>query len=117
LVGVAFLGAGQLRAVPRYARLSFGQGFWAFTFPWVSVAALALRWLRIEHPTNGAVYAALAAGTVSLLVAAIAVRSVLAIPRGKHPSSTPAVAAAVASQRSRQTPAGDDKRLEGAFNV
>ena len=117
LVGVVFVGAGQLRAVPRYARLPFGQDFWAFTFPWVSVAALALRWLRIEHPTNGLVYALLAGGAVSLLVAAIAARSVLAIPRGKHSSSTPAVAAAVASQRSRQTPAGDDTRLEGAFNV
>jgi tellurite resistance protein len=120
LIGVAFLGAGQLRAVPRYARLKFGQGFWAFTFPCVSVAALALRWLRIEHPTDGPVYALLAAGAVSLLVAAIAVRSVLAIPRGElffHPTSTPAVAAAVASQRSWPTPAGDDKRLEGAFNV
>jgi len=120
LTGVALLAAGQLRAVPRYARLQFGQGFWAFTFPWVSVAALALRWLRIEHPTGGPVYALLAVGAVSVLVAAIAVRSLVAIPRGElhfHPISTPAVAAAAASQRSRQTPAGDDKRLEGAFNV
>jgi tellurite resistance protein len=120
LIGVALLAAGQLRAVPTYARLSFGQGFWAFTFPWVSVAALALRWLTIEHPTDGPVYALLAAGTVSLLVAAIAVRSLLAIPRGElrfHPTSTRAAAVAVASQRSWQTPAGDDKRLEGAFNV
>ena len=120
LIAVALLAAGQLRAVPRYAGLRFGQGFWAFTFPWVSVAALALRWLRIEHPTGGPAYALLAAGAVSLLVAAIAVRSVLAIPRGKllfHSSSAPAVAAVVASQRSRPTPAVDDKRLEGAFNV
>jgi tellurite resistance protein len=104
LIGVALLAAGQLRAVPRYARLQFGQGFWAFTFPWVSVAALALRWLRIEHPTGGSVYALLAAGAVSLLVAAIAVRSLLAIPRGElhfHPTSIPAaaVAAAIASER------------------
>jgi tellurite resistance protein len=120
LIGVALLAAGQLRAVPRYARLAFGQGFWAFTFPWVSVAALALRWLRIAHPTNGPVYAALAAGTVSLLVAAIAVRSLLAIPRGElrfHPTSTRAATSTVASQRSWRTPAGDDKRLEGALNV
>jgi tellurite resistance protein len=120
LIAAALLAAGQLRAVPRYARLPFGQGFWAFTFPCVSVAALALRWLRIEHPTGAPVYALLAGGAVSLLVAAIAVRSVLAIPRGKllfHSSSAPAVAAVVASQRSRPTPAVDDKRLEGAFNV
>jgi tellurite resistance protein len=87
LIGVALLAAGQLRAVPRYARLQFGQGFWAFTFPWVSVAALALRWLRIEHPTGSSVFAPLAAGAVSLLVAAIAVRSLLAIPRGTAPLS------------------------------
>jgi tellurite resistance protein len=119
LIGVAILGVGQLRAVPRYARLQFGQGFWAFTFPWVSVAALALRWLRIEHPTGGPAYALLAAGAVSLLVAAIAVRSVFAIPRGKLLSRNFNPRRGGSSGRSTklQTPARDDKRLEGAFNV
>jgi tellurite resistance protein len=72
----------QVRLLPSYARLRFSPGFWSFTFPWCAVAGLALRWLQIERPPGQAVYAALAAGGVSLLVAAVAARSLLAIWRG-----------------------------------
>jgi tellurite resistance protein len=82
LIGVALVVARQLRLIPSYARLQFGPGFWAFTFPCVSVAALAVRWVKLEHPTGGSVYTLLAVGAVSLLVATIAGRSLLAIRRG-----------------------------------
>lgn len=85
----------QLRLVPLYARLSFAPGFWAFTFSWAAVAELALRWLSIERPSGEVVYAALAAGAVSLLIAAIAARSLLAIGRGQFvppPSRAPVTA-------------------------
>jgi tellurite resistance protein len=65
LIGVALVAAGQLRVVPSYARLRFGWGFSAFTIPSVSVAALAVRWLAIEHPAGGSVYAVLASGAPS----------------------------------------------------
>jgi tellurite resistance protein len=81
LIAVALIAAGQLRAIPSYARLRFGSGFWTFTFPCASVAALAARWLKLEHPAGGSVYALLAAAAVSLLVATIAGRSLLAIRR------------------------------------
>jgi tellurite resistance protein len=83
LIGVALVAAGQLRLIPSYARLRFGSGFWAFTISCVSVAALAVRWLAIEHPTGGSVYAMLVAGAVSLFVTTIAGRSLLAIRRGE----------------------------------
>jgi tellurite resistance protein len=73
----------QIRLLPSYTRLRFSPGFWSFTFPWCAVAGLALRWLPIERPPGQPVYAALAAGGVSLLVAAVATRSVLAIWRGE----------------------------------
>lgn len=73
----------QLRLLPVYGRLMFSPGFWAFTFPWTAAAAYALRWLHIEKPAGQSVYAGLAAGAVSLLVAAIAARSLLAIARGQ----------------------------------
>ena len=51
-------------------------------FSWAAVAELALLWLRIERPAGEVVWAALAAGAVSLLIAAIAARSLVAIGRG-----------------------------------
>jgi tellurite resistance protein len=73
----------QLRLLPSYARLRFSPGFWSFTFPWCAAVGLALRWLRIERPPGQAIYAGLAAGGVSLLVAGVAVRSVVAIRRSE----------------------------------
>lgn len=73
----------QIRLLPSYARLRFSPGFWSFTFAWFAVAGLALRWLRIERPPGQAVYAALAAGGVSLLVVGVATRSVLATWHGE----------------------------------
>ena len=73
----------QVRLLPCYARVRFSPGFWSFTFAWCAVVGLALRWLRIERPPDEAIYAALAAGGVSLLVAGVAARSVLAIWRGE----------------------------------
>ena len=69
----------QLRLVPIYLRQHFVPGVWSFTFSWCAVAALALRWLNIEHPSGQAALADIAVGSVSLLVAAIAVRSLIAV--------------------------------------
>lgn len=91
----------QLRLLPLYARLTFTPGFWAFTFSWAAVAEFTLLWLRIERPAGEAVYAALAAGAVSLLAAAIATRALLAVVRGQFlpppwaaPTTAPAPRAA-----------------------
>jgi tellurite resistance protein len=73
----------QVRLLPLYVRLSFTPGFWAFTFSWAAAAELALLWLRIERPASEVVWAALAGGAVSLLIAAIAARSLVAIGRGQ----------------------------------
>jgi tellurite resistance protein len=97
LIAMALVAAGQLRLLPSYARLRFCPCFWTFTFPCASVVALGLRWLKIEHPTGASVYVLLAAAAVSLLTAAIAGRSLLAIPRSDRLFS--------------------HKRLEGAFDV
>ena len=42
----------QLRLVPIYLGQHFVPGVWSFTFSWCAVAALALRWLNIEHPSG-----------------------------------------------------------------
>lgn len=62
-----------------YLRQRFVPGFWSFTFSWCAVAALALRWLNLERPAGAAALADIATAAVSLLVAAIAARSLIAI--------------------------------------
>lgn len=87
----------QIRLLPSYARLRFSPGFWSFTFAWGAVAGLALRWLRIERLPGQAVYAALAAGGVSLPVAGVATRSVLAIWHGESAAGADAAPLAPAA--------------------
>ncbi|OJU84226.1 MAG: hypothetical protein BGO11_10855 [Solirubrobacterales bacterium 70-9] len=67
----------QLRLLPIYARLRFTPGFWSFIFSWCAAAALGIRWLEATEPPAASTYAALVAGAASLLVAAIAARSLL----------------------------------------
>jgi tellurite resistance protein len=71
----------QLRLLPTYLRLHFGIGFWSFTFSWCAAAALAIRWLEATEPAGASAYAAIIAGAASLLVGAIALRSLLALRR------------------------------------
>lgn len=71
----------QLRLLPLYLRLRFTPGFWAFTFSWCAVALLALHWLALAHPAGQRVLAWLVCGAVTALVAAIAVRTVVALIR------------------------------------
>jgi tellurite resistance protein len=74
----------QLRLLPLYRQLEFGPSFWAFTFCWAAVTALGLRWLQIEDPPHASLYAGLAAGAVSLLVAVIAAASVAKAVRARR---------------------------------
>jgi tellurite resistance protein len=69
----------QLRLLPIYARLRFTPGFWSFIFSWCAAAALGIRWLDATEPPGASTYAALIAAAASLLVAAVAARSLLAL--------------------------------------
>jgi tellurite resistance protein len=71
----------QLRLLPVYLRLHFGAGFWSFTFSWCSAAALAIRWTEASDPAGAVTWAAILAGAASLLVGAIALRSVVELRR------------------------------------
>ncbi len=80
----------QIRLLPLYARLRFTLGFWAFTFTAAAAAIDALMWLAATRPAGTTGYAAVVLGLVTLLVAAIAVRSVIAMARGQFfPPRTP----------------------------
>jgi tellurite resistance protein len=72
----------QIRLVPVYLRLPFTAGFWSFTFPNAAAAAGLLDWLARARPAGTTGYAISAISAVTLLIAAIAVRSGLALLRG-----------------------------------
>lgn len=86
----------QMRLFPLYARLRFTLGFWAFTFTSAAAAIDALLWLTATRPAGTTGYAAVVLGLVSLLVAAIAVRSLIAIAR--HQFFPPRVPASAGSE-------------------
>jgi tellurite resistance protein len=81
----------QLRLIPLYARTRFSPAFWSFTFAWCAAAVLALRWLAIEHPSGETLWATLVAAAASLLVLAIAVRTVIELRRGGFVPPDPGV--------------------------
>jgi tellurite resistance protein len=71
----------QGRLLPVYARLPFMPSTWAFTFSWAAVVSASMHWLNDLRPAGyrGYEYALLAA--ISLLIASIAARTVVAIAR------------------------------------
>ena len=81
----------QLRFLPLYVRQRFGLGFWAFTFSYAAAATDALEWVTSKHPAGAAAYATVIIGSISSLVLAIAIRTVVAVTRGQFlPKSAPA---------------------------
>ncbi len=83
----------QLRLVPVYARLRFSPGFWAFTFSYAIVATDALLWLKASRPPGATAYVIVVVTLITVLIVAIAVRSIVALARGQffpaRPSSSP----------------------------
>jgi tellurite resistance protein len=73
----------QIRLIPYYARLRFSPGFWAFTFSYAATATDALEWIHLRHPAGAIVYATVIVAVITVFIAAIAVRSVVAIHRGQ----------------------------------
>jgi tellurite resistance protein len=79
----ALMTVAQLRLLPLYRKLSFSPSFWAFTFPPANMALFALRWLDLKHPAGESAYAWILVAAISILVGAIAARTILALARGQ----------------------------------
>ena len=69
----------QVFLVPVYRRLAFSLGFWSFTFPVTVAASYAIDWLIIAAFPGWQAIAAITAALATLLVAAIAVRSIVLV--------------------------------------
>ena len=73
----------QIPLLSRYVRLKFSLATWAFTFSWAAVASTLLFWIEAEHVTGGRAFAYLVLAAISVLVGAIAARTVVAISQGR----------------------------------
>ena len=69
----------QLRFLPVYRRLQFGPGMWAFTFAYSAIATDALLWIAQSHAPGATAYAVVVLGFMTVLVLAIAARTVVAL--------------------------------------
>jgi tellurite resistance protein len=73
----AFMVLIQIMLLPRYRALPFSLGFWSFTFPVASVAALAITWLHLFQPFAWQAITVAVLAAVTALVLAIATKSIL----------------------------------------
>lgn len=77
----------QLFLIGTYRRLPFSLGFWSFTFPAASAASFLIEWVELAAFDGWQVVAAVAAGCVTILIAAIGIRSLVlvgSVRRGAH---------------------------------
>lgn len=73
----------QVRLLPRYLKLRFSPGFWAFTFSYAIAVTLALEWIARTNPPGATGYAIGAITAITVFIGAIAVRTVIAVARGQ----------------------------------
>jgi tellurite resistance protein len=67
----------QVTLLRRYRALPFSLGFWSFTFPVASVAALAITWLHLLQPPAWQPITIGVLAAVTVLVVSIATKSIL----------------------------------------
>jgi tellurite resistance protein len=83
----------QLRLIPLYRRAPFGPGSWSFTFAYAAVATFALQLIGREHPPGAAAWAWTVLSLITIIIGAIAARTLIALGRGQflsHPAATTA---------------------------
>jgi len=73
----------QMRLIPVYLKLRFSAGFWAFTFSYAIAITCALEWITRTNPPGATAYAIAAITLITVFIAAIAARTVIAIARGQ----------------------------------
>jgi tellurite resistance protein len=93
----ALMVVAQIRLLPIYRKLHFTPSFWAFTFPPANMAVFALRWLQLEHPAGADAYAWILIAAITVLVGAIAARTMLAAARRELLPAAPGARAAASS--------------------
>ena len=96
----------QLRLLPMFLRLRFSIGFWAFTFSWAAVASVVLHWLVVTRPSGYVAWAWIVLAAITILIGAIAVRSIMALVAGTLFPPRPGPAAAAPAGQPQESAAG-----------
>ena len=92
----------QLSLITVYRRLSFALSTWAFTFSWAAVASATLYWIALGQLAGAHVYSYVVLAAITLVIAAVAGRTVLAVMRGQLlPPAAPAPLTASGPPRAR----------------
>ncbi|WP_241778846.1 TDT family transporter [Streptomyces sp. AcH 505] len=73
----------QIRLFPAYRKLSFGLGFWSFSFSWAAVASATMHWIALSDLAGPRVYACLVLAAITVFVAVLAAFTVRAVSRGQ----------------------------------
>jgi tellurite resistance protein len=73
----------QLRLIPLYRGVPFGPGFWSFGFAYAAAATFTLRWIGHEHPPGAAAWTWTVLSLITVHIAIIAARTLLALARGR----------------------------------
>lgn len=73
----------QIRLLPMFLRLSFAPSFWAFTFSWAAAVSVAVQWNEVERPAGHVLSTYLLLAAITILVAGVAVRTLVAAKRGE----------------------------------
>lgn len=84
----------QLRLIPLYRRAPFGPGSWSFAFTYATVATFALHWIGHEHPPGAAAWTWTVLSLITIIIAAIAARTLLALAQGQFLPRAPATTSA-----------------------
>jgi tellurite resistance protein len=71
----------QLRLLPIYLKLPFMPSTWSFAFSWSAVAAAGIQWLQATRPPAYQAEQYVVVAAASLLVSAVAIRTVVAVCR------------------------------------
>jgi tellurite resistance protein len=105
----------QIPLLKRYVRLKFSLATWAFTFSWAAVASALLFWIDAEHVTGGRTFAYLVLAAISVLIGAIAARTVVAISQDRL-LPRPAAPIGVPSSTTAPTASSAEPAVAGAVD-
>ncbi|GAA3938556.1 hypothetical protein [Actinoplanes auranticolor] len=98
LVGYAILMAlVQLRMIPVYRQVPFGPGWWAYSFSYAAVFALAVNWLAAEQAPGRTAWITVLLAVLTLAIAALGILTVRRLARASYMpavSSTPPLSTA-----------------------
>jgi tellurite resistance protein len=67
----------QLGLIPAYRTVSFGPGWWSYSFPLAATTTNAILWLNVEHAQHADAWTYLLLTAVTTFIGYLAVRTLI----------------------------------------